>query len=67
VPGKLGMAAHIIAKGGTLMPPVNDKLTYVLTGDGASIQSFRKLLREQGVSNNQIITKAYWIAGKKGL
>jgi NADPH-dependent ferric siderophore reductase len=67
VPGKLGMAAHIIAKGGTLMPPVNDKLTYVLTGNGASIQSFRKLLREQGVSNNQIITKAYWIAGKKGL
>lgn len=67
VPAKLGIRADVVDKDNWDLPAVPVNAIYVLTGNGASIQKFRKLLKERGVSSSQIITKAYWIAGKKGL
>lgn len=67
VPEKLGMQVDVVRKGSHSFDLVNEKAAYVLTGNGESIQRFRKLLKEKGVSGSQIITKAYWIPGKKGL
>ncbi len=67
VPEKLGMQVDVVRKGSSSFPLIKEKAAYVLTGNGTSIQSFRKMLKEKGVSSSQIITKAYWIQGKKGL
>lgn len=67
VPEKLGMQVDVVRKGCTSFAVPERKAVYVLTGNGASIQSFRKMLKERGVSSGQIITKAYWVPGKKGL
>ncbi|SIO36987.1 siderophore-interacting protein [Chitinophaga niabensis] len=67
VPEKLGMQVDVVRKGDNAFAVVKEKAAYVLTGNGESIQSFRKLLKERGVNSSQIITKAYWIPGKKGL
>lgn len=72
VPGKLGMRADVVHKHHDEMAAALDKYvlnkdaTYVLTGKASSIQAFRKLLRERGVSGSQMIIKAYWVAGKSG-
>lgn len=67
VPAKLGMQVDVVQKGSSSLDLPNDRAVYVLTGNGESIQSFRKMLKGKGVSSSQIITKAYWIPGKKGL
>jgi NADPH-dependent ferric siderophore reductase len=67
VPEKLGIQMDVVRKGSYSFTLSNEKTVYVLTGNGESIQSFRKLLKEKGVSSSQIITKAYWVPGKKGL
>jgi NADPH-dependent ferric siderophore reductase len=67
VPEKLGIQMDVVRKGSYSFTLSNEKTVYVLTGNGESIQSFRKLLKGKGVSNSQIITKAYWVPGKKGL
>jgi NADPH-dependent ferric siderophore reductase len=38
-----------------------------LAGNAKSIQMVRKVLMEEGISSKNIITKAYWAAGKVGL
>jgi len=67
VPEKLGMQVDVVRKGSSALGNLSEKAVYVLTGNGVSIQSFRKLLKGKGISSSQIITKAYWIPGKKGL
>lgn len=72
VPGKLKMRADVVDKHHGDMAAALDKyslnndVTYVLTGKATSIQAFRKLLRERGVSGSQMIIKAYWVPGKSG-
>lgn len=67
VPEKLGMQVEVVSKHSNFDAVINEKAVYVLTGNGVSIQSFRKMLKEKGISSSQIITKAYWVPGKKGL
>lgn len=67
VPEKLGMQVDVVRKGFSSFAVPERKAVYVLTGNGEAIQSFRKMLRERGVSSGQIITKAYWMPGKRGL
>jgi NADPH-dependent ferric siderophore reductase len=40
---------------------------FYLMGNAKSIQAFRKVLKEKGVSNKNIYTQAYWAEGKIGL
>jgi NADPH-dependent ferric siderophore reductase len=40
---------------------------FYLMGNAKSIQAFRKVLKEKGISNKNIHTQAYWAEGKIGL
>jgi NADPH-dependent ferric siderophore reductase len=40
---------------------------FYLMGNAKSIQAFRKVLREKGISNKNIHTQPYWAEGKAGL
>ncbi|MRG48014.1 hypothetical protein GFS24_23035 [Chitinophaga sp. SYP-B3965] len=68
--GKLEMQVDVVHKHHGNIVAALDKhtlhkeMTYVLTGKAASIQVFRKLLKERGVSSSQMIIKAYWVAEK---
>lgn len=70
VPGKLGMQTDVVHKHYGDMAAkldkhtLNKEMTYVLTGKSSSIQVFRKLLKERGVSSSQMIIKAYWVVEK---
>lgn len=44
-----------------------DAFMYYLTGNAASIQLFRSILKARGVQSRNIRTQPYWAAGKKGL
>ena len=40
---------------------------FYLMGNGRSIQNFRKVLKEKGISSRNIVTQPYWVEGKFGL
>lgn len=40
---------------------------YYLTGNAASIQLFRSILKARGVEQRNIRTQPYWAEGKRGL
>lgn len=48
-----------------LKPLANSEI--VLTGRARSIQYLKRALKQQGIANNRIQSRAYWAEGKKGL
>ena len=81
VPAKLGLVVDVVSKSinkaefaiqalHKLDPEIwnlwqNGK--FYLLGNAKSIQAFRKVLKEKGVSNKNIYTQPYWVEGKIGL
>ncbi len=78
VPGLLGLDAALADKRSgykeTALESAVDKFlvqgsdaAFYLTGNAYSIQVFRKILKDRGVKNSQMVTQAYWSPGKRGL
>lgn len=49
---------------GAIIP---SETVFYITGNGKTLQAVRSFLKQAGVASDQIITQAYWIAGKTGL
>jgi len=64
---KAAAAIHILQKLETQIWDLWKEGAFYLMGNAKSIQAFRKVLREKGVSNKNIHTQAYWAEGKIGL
>jgi len=44
-----------------------EKSAFYILGNGKTLQSVRKSLKQKNISSHQIFSQAYWIEGKKGL
>lgn len=50
-----------------LVVSAHHETTFILTGKATSIQHIRAALKQHGIPNSRVLTKAYWAPGKKGL
>jgi NADPH-dependent ferric siderophore reductase len=62
-----GDNAHVRAMEETLSQGAAKGASFVLTGKAGTIQALRRSLRQQSIPAMDLIAKAYWAPGKRGL